>query len=209
MDLFELKREQTRLAHKIQRRDSFSRINTIGGINCVAMGENIIATVVVCEYPSMKLLEKQSYIFSDPLPYRMGFLAYREMPAMIEAVNLLEKEPDVLLVNGPGMNHPRKIGIASHLGLALNIPTIGVTQKLNLGKVENGKIIAHNEIVGFEITTREHANPIYVSPGHLITLGSTLNLIPSTIQFPHKLPEPLHIAHKVGKKKVRKLVVEV
>ncbi len=209
MDLFELKREQTRLAWKIQLRDQFDRIKTIGGIDCAVMGEQLVATVVVCEYPSMKLIEKKSYVFDDPLPYRPGFLAYREMPAMIEAINLLKEEPDVLLVSGPGINHPRKIGIASHVGLAVNIPTIGVTQKLTLGKVENGKIMHNNEMVGFEVTTREHANPIYVAPGHLITLGSTLNLISSTIQLPHKLPEPLHIAHKIARKKGKEMRVVI
>ena len=63
------------------------------------------------------------------------------------------------------------------------------------------KIKGQEEIVGFEIKTREHSNPIYVSPGHLVSLGMTLNIIPQTIQYPHKMPEPLHIAHKVGKKK--------
>ena len=209
MDLFELKREQTKLAWKVQLRDQCEKIKTIGGVDCVVMGEKLVATVVVCSYPSMELLEKKSYVFDDPLPYRPGFLAYREMPAMIEAINLLEEEPDVLLVSGPGINHPRKIGIASHLGLALNIPTIGVTQKLPIGKVENGKIMSNNEIVGFEVTTREHANPIYVAPGHLITPGSTLQIIGSTIQLPHKLPEPLHIAHKIARKKGKEMRVVV
>lgn len=201
MDLAELKKEQLKLAAKIVLRDSSPTLKTIGGIDCVASGNELIACVVVCEFPSLKLLETKTYILADPFRYVPGFQAYREMPAMIEAYNQLELEPDLLLVSGAGIAHPRKIGLASHLGLILNKATIGITESLIVGKVQQGKIILDNEIVGFEITTREHSNAIYVSPGHLVSLGMTLNVIPQLIYYPHKMPEPLHIAHKVARKK--------
>ena len=201
MDLIELKKEQLKLAAKIVLRDSSPTLKTIGGIDCVAQGNELIAAVVVCEFPSMKVLETKTYVLADPFRYVPGFQAYREMPAMIEAYNQLEQEPDILLVSGQGIAHPRKMGIASHLGLNLNRATIGVADTLAVGTIEKGKIIFNNEIVGFEIKTREHSNPIYVSPGHLVSLGMTLNVIPQTIQYPHKMPEPLHIARKLGKKK--------
>ncbi|MBT6774758.1 endonuclease V [Candidatus Woesearchaeota archaeon] len=203
MDLYELKREQAKLARKIQLHDDFDKVKTIAGIDCVPTENSVLAAVVVCKYPSLEFVEKKTYSLSNPLPYRAGFQAYREMPAIIEAYNLLDEEPDVILVNGLGVNHPRKFGMAAHLGLALNKPTIGVTQKLPFGKVENGKIFDQRDHVGFEIKTREHANPVYVAPGHLITLGSTLNIVSKTIQFPHKMPEPIHIARKVAKKKAK------
>lgn len=204
MDLVELKKEQLKLAAKITLRDSSTTLKTIGGIDCVTSGNELIACVVICEFPSLKLLEIKTYVIADPFRYVPGFQAYREMPAMIEAYNQLELEPDVLLVSGAGIAHPRKIGLASHLGLILNRATIGVTEKLIVGKVQQGKIIFENEIVGFEITTREHSNAIYVSPGHLVSLGMTLNIIPQMIQYPHKMPEPLHIAHKEARKKGKK-----
>ena len=205
VDTFELKREQLKLAQRVVLKDNFTRIKTIGGTACLPVGNKLLAVVIVCEYPSMKILEKQSYLLSDPLNYIPGFLAYREMPALIEAYNKLEQEPDLLIVNSQGVAHPRKIGLASHLGLALNIATIGVTKNQLLGKIENGKMIYHNEIVGFEIKTREHANPVYVSPGHNISLGSTLKLISEMILPPHKMPEPLHLARKYAKKEVKNL----
>ncbi len=205
VDTFELKREQLKLAQRVVLKDNFTRIKTIGGTACLPVGNKLLAVVIVCEYPSMKILEKQSYLLSDPLNYIPGFLAYREMPALIEAYNKLEQEPDLLIVNSQGVAHPRKIGLASHLGLALNIATIGVTKNKLLGKIENGKMIYHNEIVGFEIKTREHANPVYVSPGHNISLGSTLKLISEMILPPHKMPEPLHLARKYAKKEVKNL----
>ena len=209
MDTFELKKEQLKLAQKVVLKDNFTKIKTIGGTACLPLGNKLLAVIVVCEYPSMKVLEKQSYLLSDPLNYIPGFLAYREMPALIEAYNKLEQEPDLLIVNGQGIAHQRKLGLASHLGLALNKATIGVTKNHLLGKIENGKIIYHNQIVGFEIKTKEHANPVYVSPGHLASLGSTLKLVSEMIKPPHKMPEPLHIARKLAKKEVKNDKIEV
>ncbi len=205
MDLYKLKKEQRKLAEKVVLQDGFTKVKTIGGVDCSQNKNKIVACAVVCEFPSLKLIEKKTAILHDPLPYKPGFLAYREMPAIIEAFNKLENEPDVTLVNGSGILHPRKLGMASHLGLALNKPTLGLTKKFFIGQTEKGKIYLDNELVGFEIKTREHAKPLYASPGYLISLGSTLKIIHQSIQSPHKLPEPLHIAHRFAKKEIKKL----
>lgn len=208
MDLLELKKEQRKLSEKIVLKDTFTKIKTIGGVDCAQDKNKLLACAVVCEFPSLKLLEKQTAILSDPLPYRPGFLAYREMPALIEAFNRLETEPDLILVDGSGILHPRKLGMASHLGLALNKPTIGVTKTFFVGKIDKGKIYLDNELSGFEIRTRNHANPLYVSPGHLVSLGTCLNIIQQSLKPPHKLPEPLHLAHRLAKKEMERLVKE-
>ncbi len=208
MDLAELKKEQLKLAPKVVLKDGFSTlssIKTIGGIDSIGIGTELLACAVVCEFPSMKLLESKTYLLHQPLPYVPGFQAYREMPAMIEAFNHLETEPDLLLVSGAGIAHPRRLGIASHLGLVLNKPTIGVTQKLLFGKVERGKIVAAVDILGFEIKTREHSNPVYVSPGHLIALGTVLSIMPKLMREPHKMPEPLHLAHKLARREGKRV----
>jgi len=82
MDLFELKREQSKFAKRVELQDNFSKIKTIGGVDCAQLKNKLVASVVVCEYPSMNLIEKKSFVLSDPLPYVVGFLAYREMPAI-------------------------------------------------------------------------------------------------------------------------------
>ena len=206
MDLYELKKEQRKLSQKVIIQDSFTKIKTIGGIDCAQTKNQIIACVVVLEFPSLKLLEKQTAILPDPLPYKPGFLAYREMPAIINAFDKLEQEPDLILVDGSGILHPRKFGMASHLGLSLNKPTIGLNKTLTLGNIENGKIYLDGNLVGFEITTREHANPLYLSPGHQISLGTSLKTVQQALNPPHKLPEPLHFAHKFAKKEMKKLI---
>lgn len=200
MDLFELKREQAKLSYRIKLEDTFSEVKTIGAAECQVAGNKIQATVVVCEFPSFKTKETKQYLLDNPLPYKPGFVAYREMPAIIEAFNRLEEEPDVLLVKGPGILHPRRLGIASHLGLELNIPTIGVQDKIVFGNVQDGKIILDDEVLGLELKTREYSNPLFISPGHNISLQTAIAIVSKSIVFPHKLPEPLHLAHKAGRK---------
>ena len=208
MDLFELKREQRRFAEKVELQDNFSKIKTIGGVDCAQIKNKLVASVVVCEYPSMKMVEKQSFVLSDPLPYATGFMAYREMPAIIEAFNKLENEPDIILVDGTGILHPRKFGLASHVGLSLNKPTIGIIKNLFVGRVEQGKVYLNRDLVGFEIKTKEHASSLYISPGHMVSLGTCLKIVQNSIKPPHKLPEPIHLAHRFAKKKVKQVIGE-
>lgn len=202
METFELVKEQLRLAPKIALRDGFDKVSSIAGIESFATKDKLIACVVVCEYPSLKFKEFKTYVLNNPLPYHPEFQAYREMPAMIEAYNLLDEEPDVILVKGTGILHPRRMGLASHLGLALNKPVIGVAIKLLFGNLRDKEIVYQNEIMGFELKSKEHANPLYITPGHQISLGSMLEIVSKSIQFPHKVPEPMHLAHKIGKRKL-------
>ncbi len=203
MDFFELKTEQAKLSYRIRLEDTFSEIKTIGAAECQVLGNKLLATVVVCEFPSFAVKEHKSYVLDNPLPHKLGFEAYREMPAIIEAVNQLDEEPEVLLVKGSGVLHPRRIGVASHLGLELNIPTIGVQDKLTFGNLQEGKIILDGAVLGFEIKTKEFSNPLFISPGHNISVATALDIISKSIVHPHKLPEPLHLAHKLGRKMTR------
>ena len=205
MDILELKKEQLKLAPKIVLQDTVKQIKTIGGVKCQQVKNKLIASIVVLELPSLKLKEKKFFVLDNPLPYMQGYQAYRDLPAIIEAFNQLEEEPDILLVEAFGVNHPRGIGMASHLGLVLNQPTIGITDGVGFGIVEKGKIRINGQIVGFEMKTKDHARPIYVSPGYNVSLGTSLQLIQKVIKFPHKMPEPLHLAKKLAKKKVLKL----
>jgi len=209
MDLFELKREQARLSYRVKLEDAFQEIKTIGAVECQVLGNKLLASVVVCEFPSFNVKEHKTYVLDNPLPHKPGFTAYREMPAIMEAFNQLDEEPDLLLVKGEGVLHPRKLGIASHLGLQLNIPTIGVQDKLTFGELRDGKVLIKGEVLGFEIKTKEFSNPLYVSPGHNVSVETVLKIIPQMIVLPHKLPEPLHLAHKLGRKtlKVRKSAI--
>lgn len=195
MDLKKLKEEQLKLAKEVSLKDSFTKVNFIGGCDQAFVNDDVISGIVVLDKDT-KIVEKKYAIVKAKIPYIPGFLFYREGPAVVEAFNKIEKKPDVLLVDGNGILHPRRLGMASQLGIVLDIATIGVTKNLMCGDVKEGKVYVDKEIRGFELKTGEYAKPIYVSPGHKISLGKSLGIVKSHTKLPHKLPEPLHLAHR-------------
>jgi deoxyribonuclease V len=116
----------------------------------------------------------------------------------MEAFNKLDNKPDVLIVKGNGILHPRRIGMASHVGILLDMATIGFTKNLMLGEVREKTIYVEKEARGYELITREHARPVYISPGNKVSLKTSLEVIKNCLRYPNKLPIPLHLAHKCG-----------
>ena len=158
---------------------------------------------IVCDAKTLEVIESQCATVPSNIPYKPGFLAYREMPAMIEAFSKLENSPDIILVDGHGITHPRRMGLATHFGLVISRPTIGVAQTLIAGNVEQGKIFIDKELCGFEVKTKEHARSLYISPGHMVSLGTSLKTVQECLRPPHKLPEPLHLAHKAARRELK------
>ena len=204
VDLNKLKEEQIKLAKKIITTDCFEKIKTIAGSEQVYSGNKVISAIVVCDYKSLEVIESKHAVVEGKIPYKSGFLFYRDGPAIIEAFNKLENKPDLLIVKGNGILHPRRIGMASQVGILLDTASIGVTKNLMLGEVKDGTIYVEKEARGYELITREHAKPIYVSPGHKVSLKTGFEIIKNCLREPHKLPEPLHLAHKYGKKVKKK-----
>ena len=203
IDFDALKKEQLKLAEKVITSDSIKNIKTIAGADQAYIGNKVISAIAVCDYKGLKLIEEKHAVVDAKIPYKSGFLFYRDGPAVMEAFNKLENKPDVLIVKANGILHPRRIGMASHLGILLDIATIGVTKNLMLGEVREKTIYVEKEARGYELITREHARPIYISPGNKISLKTSLEIVKNSLRQPHKLPEPLHLAHKHGNK-VRK-----
>ena len=204
IDFNELKKEQIKLAKKIITTDSFEKITSIAGADQFYAGNKVICAIVVCDYKSLEVIEEKHAIIEEKIPYKSGFLFYRDGPAIIETFNKLENKPDLLIVKGNGILHPRRIGMASQVGILLDTASIGVTKNLMLGEVKDGTIYVEKEARGYELITREHAKPIYVSPGHKVSLKTGFEIIKNCLREPHKLPEPLHLAHKYGKKVKKK-----
>lgn len=200
IDFDALKKEQLKLAEKVSIVDSVKNIKTIAGADQAYSNGKVISAIAVCDYKSMKLIENKHAVVEAKIPYKSGFLFYKDGPAIIEAFNSLENKPDVLIVEANGILHPRRIGMASHVGILLDTATIGVTKALMLGQMIENTIYVDKEARGYGLITREHANPIYISPGHKISLKTSLEVIKNCIRLPHKLPEPLHIARKYGNK---------
>lgn len=201
-----LKEEQLKLAKEVVLKGEVSKFKLIGGCDQAFVNDVVISGVVVLD-KELKTAEKTYSVIKAQIPYVPGFLFYREGPAIIDAFNKLEKKPDVLLVDGNGILHPRRLGMASHLGVVLDIPTIGVTKRLMCGDVKEGKVYVDKEIRGIELRTREHSNPLYVSPGHKISFGKSIEVVKNSLKQPHKLPEPLHLAHRYVNE-VRKEMIE-
>ena len=208
IDFEALKKEQLKLAAKVSMVDSFRKINLIEGAHQSYFENKIVSSVAVCDYKTMEAIEKKHAYADAKIPYKSGYLFYRDGPALIEAFNMLDNKPDVLIIEANGILHPRRIGMASHAGIVLDTAAIGVTKRLMLGEIREGTIYVEKEARGYELVTREHANPIYVSPGHKISLKTSLEVIKKCMRFPHKLPEPLHIAHKHGNTIREKMISE-
>ena len=203
-----LKKEQIKLSKKIILKDELKDVRKVGGIDQAYIQEEVISCIIVCDCKTGEIIERQTAVAKAPILYKPGFLAYRELPAMVEAYNKLTTIPDVVIVDGHGIAHPRRLGIASHFGLVMNVPTIGVAEHVILGKIEKGKIYIEKTHVGCEVRTKEHARPIYVSPGHMISIGTAVRIVLETTKEPHKLPEPLHWAHRGARKEMKRLLEE-
>mgnify|MGYP001587100410 CR=1 FL=1 len=196
VDLAKVKEEQLKLAKKVTLKDSFEKLELIAGVDCAYNQHEAIAAIVVCDYNSLNVKEKVFAILKAKIPYLKGFLAYREGPSISEAYAKLETKPDLVIFDGNGILHPRKIGLASHMGVLLDIASIGIAKQLLVGEVKGNKVYVEKEALGELIVTKEHSKPIYISPGHKISLKSSIEVVKHCIKFPHKLPEPLHLAHR-------------
>jgi|SRR3989338_6240545 len=204
MDLERLKKEQIEFSSKVIIKDSFKEIKTIAGCDQIVLENEIHSCVVVCDFENMSIIEKTFANRKVEFPYIPGFLAYRGAPVIIDAFSKLKKKPDLLLVDGNGILHPRRFGIASYLGIALNIPSIGVAKKLLIGRVEKERILVADELRGVKFEAKKGANPVYVSPGHNISVQSSLEIVRKCMRLPHKMPEPLHLAHKFANRVKKK-----
>jgi len=193
---------QKDLKSKISLKKSFSKIDKIAGADVSYYQNKMIAGVIIFEFPNLKTIEKQSFISPVNFPYIPGLLTFREGPSLLEAFKKIKITPDVILFDGHGIAHPRRMGIATHLGLFLDKPTIGCAKSRLSGKytsVEEGKgdyvlLKEGEEILGVVLRTRKKVNPIFVSPGHKIDLPNSIEIILECI-VKYRLPVPVREAH--------------
>lgn len=187
-----LKEEQELLRKSIRLYDAFSGVDVIAGVDQAFVGDYVFSGIVVLD-ANLKVMEKVYGKMRIDFPYIAGYLSYREGPPIIKTFKKLANKPDLLMVDGNGILHPRKIGLASHVGLSLGLPTIGIAKGLLCGEVKNGKVFLENEQVGWVLKNKKY-RPIYVSPGHLVSLQSAKE-IASKFFGKWRLPEPLRLAH--------------
>ena len=197
IDLEALKSEQRKLSRQVKLKDSidFSDIKMIAGVDTATIGRDVVAGIVVMD-SNMGVVEEKFVVKKAEFPYISGFRSYRELSAMMECYQKLETDVDLFIVEGNGILHPRRFGIASHFGILVQKPTIGVAKSMMFGDVKDDRVYSGDEVLGSVLVAKEGSKPIYVSPGHMIGLKSATEIVKKLIRPPHKLPEPLDAAHR-------------
>ncbi len=178
-------------------------IHSIAGADSIVIANRVYAAVVILSYPGLRVTGTACADAGVFFPYIPGLRAFREGPAIVKAFRRLEKLPDITLVNGHGLAHPRRFGIASQIGVTLNAPTIGVAKSLLTGssmapQLERGSttpIIADGERIGMAVRTRELVKPLYVSVGHKTDIDQAVEVVLSAAPK-FRIPEPLRLAHE-------------
>ncbi len=212
LDLKRLKAIQNTLAQKVILKPLSRAPSLVAGVDVAYDLERKLSwgAVVLLRLPQMELVEEAVAVKPTPFPYIPGFLSFREVPVLKEALAQLSKCPEVILVDGQGILHPRCLGLASHLGLEVDLPTVGVAKKPLVGEFKSPAektgswepIILKGQIKGFVLRSKDKVKPIYISPGHLISLEESLNLVKHCLTG-YRLPEPLRLAHLLSQKSRR------
>ena len=179
-------------------------IKTIGGIEIAhsRFSDSLVAAVSVVSFPDLALVEEATAEFQTKFPFIPGLLSFREVPAVLAALERLSALPDLLIVDGPGVAHPHGLGIASHLGVALDIPTIGCSRSALVGSYVEPEVSAgsqtslvwQGEIIGTVYRSKNRVAPLFISVGNRLTRQRAHELVVACCQG-YRLPEPTRFAH--------------
>jgi deoxyribonuclease V len=179
----------------------------VAGVDAAFSRKHVIGTACVYTYPDLNVQDTSFAIATIPFPYIPGYLSFREGPAVIHALKNLKIKPDIILFDGQGIAHPKGTGIASHIGVLLNIPSIGCAKSRLIGEYEEpGKrkgnyspLRFKGKTVGAVLRTRDRVKPVFVSPGHKVTLKRAIDIVLQCTDK-YRIPEPLRCADSLSKK---------
>ena len=195
---------QQRLRERVRITPLDKPIKTMAGadISFNKFDPTVYAGLVVLSLPSLEVIEEVGIVSQTRFPYVPGLLSFRESPSVLEAWSKLKTEPDAVMFDGQGIAHPRRVGIASHVGLLIGRPTLGCAKSVLVGNYEEPELerghwtqlIDKGEVVGAAVRTKTKVKPIFVSPGHLIDLEGAIRL---TLECDgsYRQPEPTRRAH--------------
>lgn len=198
---------QEELVKQMSLTNKPGKINIVAGCD-VAYSSTGKAYAVICifSYPGLEKLDELVAESEVTFPYIPGLLAFREGPPLLKAFGAVNKKPDVVIFNGQGIAHPRKMGLATHMGILLDLPSIGCAQKSmfrDYADPDNNKCAYSeirdtvNEVIGVCLRTRKNVKPVFVSSGYKIDLETAVNVI-CKFTLRYKMPEPLRAAHIVA-----------
>ena len=185
-------------------------VDYVAGVDVAYLEGTSVCAVAVLDASTLSQVEVQVAHVKTCFPYIPTLLSFREIPPAYSAIKKLHSEPDVFLVDGQGFAHPYGLGFASHLGLILDKPTIGVAKSLLCGKVEQNAedgwvpLSYKGEIIGAEVVTKQGTKPVYVSVGHRVSLKRATEIV-LECTGKYRLPEPIRRAHITAGEEKRKL----
>lgn len=199
---------QKQLAFEVIAQDDFKQpIKTVAGIDLGydVKNDTSRAVVVVLSFPELELLESSEARLPIQFPYVPGLLSFRETPVAIKALENLKLAPDMILCDGQGLAHPRRFGIACHIGIIAEIPTIGVAKSILVGKYENlaeergntAPLVHKGEQVGVALRTKNKTQPVFVSVGHRVSLETATQIVLDCTPK-YRLPETTRLADKMA-----------
>jgi deoxyribonuclease V len=187
--------------------DRFGAVQFVAGVDVGFEEEGAVtrAAVAVLSYPELQVCDQAIARRPTTFPYVPGFLSFREVPAVLDALEKIQIVPDLLLCDGQGIAHPRRFGIACHLGVLTNLPTIGVAKSRLVGKFaevpnERGAwqpLLDKNDRIGAVLRTRPGTLPLFISPGHRISLETAIAYVMGCTPK-YRLPETTRFAHKLA-----------
>ncbi len=198
VDTRKLRDIQRKIAKEVRASDELklSEIKIVAGFDVTYFNNKILCAAIVYDLEKKEIIEKKHSISKMPMQYIPGYRAFRDGPAILQTYYDLESEPQVMMILGHGIAHQLKCGLATFVGVELAKPTIGVAKKLLAGEIKDNKIKILAETRGELVKTKKQAKSLYVSVGNMMSLKNAVELVKKLNIPPHKLPEPLHLAHK-------------
>ena len=193
---------QLKLRNKMSRPRGFDKIEKIAGADVGYLKDMAIGGVVIMEFPGLEVVEKAFFFSPIKFPYLPGLLTFREGPPLLGAFKRIKSKIDLILFDGQGIAHPRRMGIATHLGLLLDKATIGCAKSKLIGQysppeAEKGSfelLRDEEKVLGAVVRTKDKVKPVFVSPGHRINLDTSIKIVLECAKV-SRLPEPLRMAH--------------
>ncbi|MGN7787255.1 deoxyribonuclease V [Niabella sp. 22666] len=195
---------QKELRTKINLSALQTPIRLIGGadISFNKFEETVYAGIIILKYPGMIPVDRVSIVATTQFPYISGLLAFREIPALLKAWNKLDQKPDIMVLDGQGIAHERRLGIATHFGLLTDTPSVGCAKTRLTGTYTEpadipfaeSPLFHKNERIGTVLRTKIKCNPVFVSPGHKVSIDQSVDIIKNCTRK-YRIPEPTRLAH--------------
>ncbi|MEI9748942.1 deoxyribonuclease V [Moellerella wisconsensis] len=212
IDTSELRQQQLEKSRQVVLTDDFATPRLIAGadVGFEQQGTVTRAAIAVMTWPELELIEYQIARIPTLLPYIPGLLSFRECPALYEAWQLLQHKPQLVLIDGQGIAHPRYFGVACHFGLLVDIPTIGVAKSRLFGthsEIEQQPgsyqpLMDKTQQLGWVLRSKKRCNPLYISPGHKVSLASSLWWVEQCLKG-YRLPEPTRMADGIASNRTK------